>query len=195
MVTKGVNLLVQMVGVSPDRPGHYSLGSNPDVTLDLLRRMPREKLLFLAQVNEDMPYMGGDAELSASDFDLVLEQHPQPLFAVPRMPVSDADFLIGLNTSQLIRDGGTLQLGIGSLGDAVSFFTVRRHQENDNYRHMLEDVEAPMRTSPGLREQWGGEEPFALGLYAASEMFMDGFPHSTRPDPSARFMIMPASRW
>ncbi len=177
MQGKGVNLLVQMVAVHPERPDHYSLGSNPDVTLDLLRRMPRENLLFVAQLNEDMPYMGGDAELSRTEFDLVLEQHPQPLFAVPRMPVSDEDFLIGLHTSQLIRDGGTLQVGIGSLGDAVCYFTRLRHQDNAAYCQLLDAVEAHLRASPGLCQQWGGHQPFGQGLYAATEMFMDGFLH------------------
>jgi hypothetical protein len=169
-----------MVAVDPQRPGHYSLACNPDVTLDLLRRIPREKRLVLAQLSEDLPYMGGDAELPRSEFDLVLEQHPQPLFAVPRMPVSDQDFLIGLHTSQLIRDGGTLQLGIGSLGDAVSYCTVLRHQDNARYRKLLEDSEAHLRTSPDLRPAWGGDQPFLAGLYAASEMFTEGFLHLYR---------------
>ena len=177
MHSKGVNLLVQMVVVHPERPQHYSLGSNPDVTLDLLRRMPREKLLFIAQLNPDMPYMDGDAELPRGEFDLVLEQHPQPLFAVPRMPVSDEDFLIGLHTSQLIRDGGTLQVGIGSLGDAVCYSTRLRHQHNATYCQLLDAVEAHHRASPGLCQQWGGHQPFEQGLYAASEMFMDGLIH------------------
>jgi len=177
MQTKGVNLLVQMVAADPGRPDHYSLASNPDVSLDLLRAIPREKRLVLVQVNTDLPYMGGDAEVSRTEVDLVLEQHPQPLFAVPRLPVSDQDFLIGLHASQLIRDGGTLQMGIGSLGDAVSYFAVLRHQQNDRYREMLVRAGTLERTTPGLREDWGGEGPFEQGLYGASEMFMDGFLH------------------
>jgi hypothetical protein len=57
MQARGVNILVQMVAADPQRPGYYSLGSNPDVTLDLLRRMSREKLLFVGQVNACLPYM------------------------------------------------------------------------------------------------------------------------------------------
>lgn len=182
MHSKGVNLLVQMVAVHPERPHHYSLGSNTDVTLDLRRRMPREKLLFVAQVNADMPYMGGDAELARAEFDLVLEQHPQALFAVPRMAVSDEDFLIGLHASQLIRDGGTLQVGIGTLGDAVCYCIRMRHQDNAAYCRLLDAVEAHHRASPGLCQQWGGQHPFEQGLYAASEMFMDGFLHLYQAD-------------
>jgi len=180
MEARGINLLVQMVAVDPQRPEHFSLSSNPDVTLDLLRRIPRGQLLLVAQPNEDMPYMDGDAEILRTEFDLVLDRHPQPLFAVPHMPVSDQDFLIGLHTSQLIRDGGTLQLGIGSLGDAVCFSTVLRHQDNKRYRRLLDDAEARLRTSSDLRGSWGGDQPFVSGIYAASEMFTEGFLHLYR---------------
>ena len=177
MAARGVNLLVQMVGVHPERPGFFSLSCNPDVTLDLLQRVPREQLMFLVQINADLPYMDGDAELPVTCADVVLEQHPQRLFAVPRAPVGDADQLIGLHCSRLIRDGGTLQLGIGTLGDAVSYFTVLRHQHNEAYRTLLTAAETGARSDPRLLSQWGGEEPFAQGLYAASEMFMEGFLH------------------
>jgi acyl-CoA hydrolase len=177
MQARGVNLLLQMVATDPQRPGYYSLGSNPDVTLDLRRRVPREKLLFLGQINTELPYMGGDAEIAATEFDWLLDQHPQPLFAVPRMAVSDQDFLVGLHTSQLVRDGGTLQLGIGSLGDAVSYFTAVRHQDNSRYREMLTAAGSHQRCPQNLRNLWGGDQPFERGLYAASEMFMEGFLH------------------
>ena len=177
MQAKGVNLLVQMVASDAQRPGYYSLASNPDVTLDLRRRIPRENLLFIGQINAELPYMGGDAELSAAEFDWLLDGHPQPLFAVPRMAVSNQDFLVGLHASQLVRDGGTLQLGIGSLGDAVSFFTVMRHKDNRQYRDMLNAAGADERCAPKLRDSWGGDQAFERGLYAASEMFMEGFLH------------------
>ncbi|MGH8033884.1 MAG: hypothetical protein ACREO9_01575, partial [Lysobacterales bacterium] len=115
-MAKGVTILVQMVAPCPGHPGRYSLSSNPDITLDLRRMVTREKLLFIGQVNPELPYMAGDAELPASEFDLLL------------------------NASQLIRDGGTLQPGISSLGDAVSFFTILRHTDNTSYRKMLVSV-------------------------------------------------------
>lgn len=177
MEAKGVNLLIQMVAVDANRPGFCSLSCNPDVTIELLQRMGDQKPLLLAQINEDLPYMGGDAELPLDTFDLALENHPQTLFAVPRMTVDDQDYLIGLHASQLLRDGGTLQLGIGSLGDALCFFTVLRQRANQKYRQLLAATEADGRVGAGLRSAWGGDQPFQRGLYAASEMFMDGFLH------------------
>lgn len=177
MVAKGINLLVQMVAADPTRPDYLSLASNPDVTLDLFQRLSRSAMLRIAQLNEDMPYMGGDAEVPLGEFDLLLDGQPQRLFAVPRMPVSDPDFLIGLYASRLIRDGGTLQLGIGSLGDAVSYFTVLRQQNNDRYLRLCDEADILIKTSPELLEDWGGSDQFKVGLYAASEMFMEGFLH------------------
>lgn len=175
MASRGVNLLVQMVGADASHPGCYSLSSNPDITLELRAMVPRSQLLFLGQVNRELPYMRGDAELAASEFDLLLESHPQTLFAVPRMPVGAQDCMIGLHASQLIRDGGTLQLGIGSLGDAVSYFTGLRHLENDRYKKLLVSAESGRRCEASLRDNWGGDEAFTRGLYGGSEMFMDGF--------------------
>lgn len=177
MQNRGVNLIVQMVARHPERPGHFSLSCNPDVTLDLLQLIPREQLLVVLQVNDELPYMGGAAEISATAADLVLEGVPQPLFAVPRMAVDDADLMIGLHTSQLIRDGGTLQLGIGSLGDAVSFCSLLRQQKNSEYRRILRTSGSDWRVAPRLANDWGGHDRFEKGLYAASEMLTEGFLH------------------
>ena len=45
-----------------DRPEHFSLSCNPDVTLDLLpllqrRRAAGETVLSVAQVHHDLPYI------------------------------------------------------------------------------------------------------------------------------------------
>jgi acyl-CoA hydrolase len=179
MANRGVNLVVQMVARDPARPGYYSLSCNPDVTLDLLALVPREQLLVLLQVNDELPYMGGAAEIPASLADFVTDQ-AQPLFAVPLAPVSDQDLLIGLHCSQLIRDGGTLQLGIGSLGDAVTCCSLLRHEDNSRYLELLQATGSDWRVPQQLSRDWGGNDPFAQGLYAASEMLTEGFLHLYR---------------
>jgi acyl-CoA hydrolase len=177
MQNRGINLIVQMVARNPDRPDHFSLSCNPDVTLDLLSCVPREQLLVVFQVNDELPYMGGAAEIQADLADLILVDMPQPLFAVPLTPVNDPDLLIGLHCSQLIRDGGTLQLGIGSLGDAVSFCCLLRQQDNPNYRKLLRATGSDWRVPAALVRDWGGVDTFEKGLYAASEMLTEGFLH------------------
>jgi acyl-CoA hydrolase len=88
--------------------------------------------------------------------------------------VSDADYAIGLYASTLVRDGGTLQIGIGSLADALCHALVLRHTRNDVYRALLEALCPGLASSPLVRAA-GGVEPFRLGLYGASEMVNDGF--------------------
>ena len=59
--------------------------------------------------------MYGDAVLPVSSFDHIVD-HPDQhyrLFGPPRTSVSDADYMIGVYSSALIRDGGELQIGIG----------------------------------------------------------------------------------
>ena len=53
------------------------------------------------------------------------------LFCPPNPPLAVTDHAIGLLCSGLLRDGGTLQIGIGELGDAICYATLLRHQRND----------------------------------------------------------------
>ena len=102
----------------------FSLSCNPDLTLDLLaaRRGGRADFIFAAQVNTELPFMGGDAAISGDEVDFLLDgpNTDYPLFAPPREPIELADYACGLHAARTVPDGGTLQIGIGSLGDAVA---------------------------------------------------------------------------
>lgn len=175
----GLNLVAQLVARSPQRPGRLSLSCNPDVTLDLLpmmakRREAGETVLLLGQVHADLPYMPGDAELDSDAFDLLLEDEERStLFSTPNMPVGFQDHFIGLHTSTLVRDGGTLQIGIGSMGDALTAALLARQADNDTYRALLDELDATTSWQ-ALIESEGGVQPFAQGLYGCSEMFVNG---------------------
>ncbi|QBB72629.1 acetyl-CoA hydrolase [Pseudolysobacter antarcticus] len=179
MAEAEVNVIVHLVARRSGPNGvSYSLSSNPDVTLDLLDKIAasgKPRPLMVAQVHDDLPFLGGDAEVDADFFDLLLDDpacHHQ-LFALPREPVDEVEFSLGLHASALIRDGGTLQIGIGALSDALIYASVLRHQQNDEYRAALRVLQTC--DSVKLIAQYGGMESFAQGLYGASEMIMDGF--------------------
>ena len=174
----GLNLVAQLVARHPEDAARLSLSCNPDITLDLLpmiakRRAAGETILILGQVHGDLPYIPGDSELSIDDFDLLIDEDEHTtLFSTPSMPVNLQDHMIGLHASTLIRDGGTLQIGIGSMGDALSAALLARQGDNEGYRDLLDAIDiTPWRT---LIEQQGGVEPFARGLYGCSEMFVHG---------------------
>ncbi|MGV8916758.1 MAG: acetyl-CoA hydrolase/transferase C-terminal domain-containing protein [Pseudomonas sp.] len=175
----GLNLVAQLVARNPQRPGQLSLSCNPDVTLDLLpmiakRRAAGETILLLGQVHADLPYMPGNSELDIDDFDLLLEEEDHStLFSTPNMPVGVQDHFIGLHASTLVRDGGTLQIGIGAMGDALTAALLARQADNSTYRGLLDELDATTSWAT-LIEREGGVEPFAQGLYGCSEMFVNG---------------------
>ncbi|MCS4308461.1 acyl-CoA hydrolase [Rheinheimera pacifica] len=181
LADRGVNLILQLVARRPAEFGwEYSLSCNPDVTLDLAEELSHRvdrKCLMLAQVHPDLPFMAGDAVVSDDFFHRIINDNPeQRLFALPRNPVTSQDYAVGMNASALVADGGTLQIGIGSLSDALVYSLIQRQQCNEAYRGYFNQA------LPGqaLVDAIGGYDSFGTGLYAASEMFLDGFMHLYR---------------
>ena len=171
------NLMVHKV--ARDASGRLSLSCNPDLTFDLLDEMALRGLprpMLVAEVDPGLPFIGGTALAPPGFFDLVLDlPGPAPrLFGLPRHPVSDADHAIGLRASALVRDGGTLQIGIGSLSDALCHALILRHRDNAAYRRVLAALDPAIAESAIVRD-CGGLDPFEIGLYGASEMVNDGF--------------------
>ncbi len=175
---RDVNALAQKVAREPGG-SRLSLSCNPDLTFDFLdqvERLGKSRPFLLAEVDPALPWLDGPCAVDADFFDLVVDPpapHPQ-LFALPRQPVSDADYAIGLYASTLVRDGGTLQIGIGSLADALSHALVLRHTRNRDYLALLEAL-SPGLAGSSLVRAIGGTAPFEQGLYGASEMVNDGF--------------------
>jgi acyl-CoA hydrolase len=133
-------------------------------------------IMAFGEVNENMPFMVNDAIIEAEELDCIVEDKAcnTRLFAPPYMAVLTTDYMIGLNASSLVRDGGTLQIGIGSLGDACAYALELRESDNAIYNEVLADI--------GAREKWGdlideigGTDTFSEGLYGCSEMFVSGF--------------------
>jgi acyl-CoA hydrolase len=177
LADRGVNVIVQKVArepdVAPGRTARLSLSCNTDLTfdaLDALAAAGRPRPLLVAEVDPELPWIGGGAAVDADFFDLVVSPPgPYPkLFGLPRQPVSDVDYAIGFHASTLVRDGGTLQIGIGALADALCHALALRHIDNDAYRRVLRALRSPAADSPGLG-------PFVEGLYGCSEMINEGF--------------------
>jgi acyl-CoA hydrolase len=179
LLARGANVIAHVVakravgGVT-----EISLGSNPDVTIDLLPELAKVRaagrpVVILGQVHREMPFMLGAANVGADVFDLLLDhsRYDYDLFAPPNPALSTVDHAIGLHASSLVRDGGTLQIGIGELGDSIVYSLLLRHQQNDAWRRAL--VDAGTEHSAALIESAGGRAPFTAGLFGATEMFVD----------------------
>ena len=98
----------------------------------------------------------------------------RPLFSPPNMPISTTDYHVALNATALVRDGGTLQLGIGELGDAIVYGMKLRHEQPREFAAVLEATNAAQGQA-ALIADTGGKQPFVRGLYGCTEMLVDGF--------------------
>jgi acyl-CoA hydrolase len=181
LVGRGVNVIAQQVarGEQDGRPV-VSLSCNADVTLDLIRMLSSstEPTAIVAQVNRELPFMYGEAVVPAETFDFMVDDRSQDyqLFGTPKTPISDAEYMIGLYASSLIKDGGELQIGIGAIGDALVYALKLRHEQNHLYREVLEQLGVTARFGDAI-ERIGGTARFEQGLFAATEMLVDGFMH------------------
>jgi acyl-CoA hydrolase len=180
-----LHAIVQLVAArGSGASARYSLSCNPDVTLDVIEAIAANggrRPLIIGVVHPDLPFLGGAADVGPEFFDgLVDGSAPrQELFALPRNAVDLTEYAIGLHASALVRDGGTLQIGIGALSDAIVQALLLRHQRNGDYLAALAALRGSTE-APALVERCGGTAPFASGLYGASEMIMDGFMHLRR---------------
>ena len=182
LMDAGINVLAQLVASTvEDGKTVLSLSCNPDLTVDLAPRMREaerrgEQIALLAQVNRNLPFMYGDAVVGADYFDGIVDEpkYDFPLFGPPNLPVRTTDYLIALHVSGLIRDGGTLQLGIGALADAVTYLLKLRHEQNETYCDLLSEAGVFGRFREVV-ERVGGSGRFEQGLYAATEMLAHGF--------------------
>lgn len=115
---------VALVHVSPpDAHGFCSLG----VSVDVARAAVENAKIVIAQINPRMPRVHGDAFIPRSRIHFAVEVD-EPLHEAKRPALSSIEKKIGENAASLIEDGSTLQMGIGSIPDAVlSALTDRRN--------------------------------------------------------------------
>jgi acyl-CoA hydrolase len=182
VLRRGVNVIAHLVARrTVEGRSSLSLSCNPDVTLDLLPHLRQARamgsdVLAIGEVHRQLPFMFGDAELEESEFDYLLD-HPRydfELYCPPNFPLSTIDYAIAMHASALVRDGGTLQIGIGELGDAIVYCLQLRHRQNAIWRQLLEEGGIRARSAAPI-EEIGGTDAFQQGLYGCSEMFVDGY--------------------
>lgn len=97
-----------------DDEGYFSFGTNSDFSCVLSRRASR----VVVEVNRHMPMVPGPARIHVSDVHAIVENDAW-LEEFPVAPPKELDPVIARNVVELIPDGATLQMGIGSLPSVV----------------------------------------------------------------------------
>jgi hypothetical protein len=175
LLARGLNVVTQLVARRiVDGVARYSLSCNTDTTLEMLRarREGRAAFKLVAQVNSELPFMPGQGDLPAEEFSAVLDSPATdfPLFAPPSEPIGDAKYAIGLHAAGLVRDGGSLQIGIGQVGDALAQGLIVRHRDNAQFCGIMKRLSPVAETSPALETA-----SFEAGLYGVSEILTEAF--------------------
>ncbi|MCU0849412.1 MAG: GNAT family N-acetyltransferase [Spirochaetes bacterium] len=113
--TKRIPIDVALIQTScPDQNGYVSLGISVDITLSAIENAK----IIIAQTNKKMPRVHGDTFINIKDIDFIVPFDEDLLEYSPQVP-GDIAYQIGRYVSRIVKDGDTLQLGYGSLPNAI----------------------------------------------------------------------------
>ncbi len=164
--------VVVLAAVSPlDRHGNFSLGTNADYVAGLIGRVP-----FFVEANAQMPRTFGRNQIRLSQVEGWIEVD-RPLVEVPPTPPNAIDGTIADHVAERIPDGATLQVGIGSIPNAI-LDRLHGHRDLGLHTELLSDGVIPLVESGVLTGVHKRRRPtkmvttFALGTRRLYD-FMD----------------------
>ena len=107
----------------PDDHGYVSLG----VSVDIVKAAVQNAALVVAQVNRHMPRVHGDGFIQAAGIDYIVPFDEPLLEYEPIVPDENAR-RIGKFVARIVQDGDTIQVGYGSIPNAImSALARKRH--------------------------------------------------------------------
>jgi acyl-CoA hydrolase len=109
---------VVLLHTSTPRHGVVSLGIEVNVLPAAIEACRARGGKVIAQANPRMPFTYGDAIVPMSSIDVIFEAE-EPITAASPAPLDDMSQDIGDRIAARIKDGSTLQMGIGGVPDAV----------------------------------------------------------------------------
>ncbi|WP_216701552.1 bifunctional acetyl-CoA hydrolase/transferase family protein/GNAT family N-acetyltransferase [Gloeothece verrucosa] len=98
----------------PDQHGYMSLG----VSVDIVKAATESAALVIAQVNSYMPRVHGDGFIHINDVDFIVSYN-QPLLEYDIYTDDEKTERLGRYVASLIEDGDTIQVGYGSVPNAI----------------------------------------------------------------------------
>lgn len=133
MLKKTTKMSMIMTVASPmDEHGYFTFGTQADYIAEFVGEVP-----FILEVNENMPRTYGHNQIHISQIAGFVEHHA-PLAEEKAGIMSDRDLLIATSIIQDIQDGDTLQIGIGSVPNAV-ISMLKDHRHLGIHTEMLPD--------------------------------------------------------
>ncbi|WP_298212357.1 acetyl-CoA hydrolase/transferase C-terminal domain-containing protein [Ferrimicrobium sp.] len=118
---------VTLIHVSRQLGDHVSLGTEVNILPAAIEQTHRNGGLVVAQINEAMPYTYGDSEVSVDLIDLAFSS-AETLTSPDEVPRnSNTETTIASLVTDLIKEGATLQLGIGAIPNAVAAQLTHSH--------------------------------------------------------------------
>jgi len=116
LISRGmVPIDVALIQVTPpDEHGFCSLG----VSVEITKTAAKMAKLVIAQVNRYMPRVLGDSFVHVSEIDAFVE-YDEPILEAPPPEEDMVSERIARYVAELVEDGSTLQIGIGSIPNAV----------------------------------------------------------------------------
>ncbi|WP_369425387.1 GNAT family N-acetyltransferase [Methanothrix sp.] len=98
----------------PDENGDMSLG----ISVDIMKAVIENASRVAVQVNPQMPYVHGDTLINIKDVDYVV-YHEEPLLEYVESAPTELAQQIGKYVARIVEDGSTIQVGYGSIPNAV----------------------------------------------------------------------------
>ncbi|TXF77596.1 acetyl-CoA hydrolase/transferase family protein [Chryseobacterium sp.] len=143
---------VAMVTVSPpDIHGYCTLGTSVDVA----RSAVDTAKIIIAQVNPRMPRTHGDGMIHFSKIHKMVWHDEELLTIDYGSKVGEEELLIGKNVAELIDDRSTLQMGIGTIPDAV-LKCLSNHKDLGVHTEMISDGIVDLVASDVINNKFKG---------------------------------------
>ncbi|MEO0340235.1 MAG: acetyl-CoA hydrolase/transferase C-terminal domain-containing protein [Bacteroidota bacterium] len=129
-----VKLDAALIQVSPpDKNGYCTLGISVETSLAAMQCAKQ----VIAEINPNMPRTHGDGIIHISKIDKVIEvDYDIPSVMIP--PPNEIETKIGQYIADLVEDGATLQMGIGTIPNAA-LIAMQNHKELGVHTEMFSD--------------------------------------------------------
>jgi len=143
---------IALITVSPpDIHGYCTLGTSVDVAraaVDIAK-------IVIAQVNPKMPRTHGDGMIHISRITKMVFHEEELLTVDYGAKVTETEMIIGKNIAELIDDKSTLQMGIGTIPDAV-LRCLNNHKDLGVHTEMISDGIVDLVTNDVINNKFKG---------------------------------------